>query len=97
MNVLTDPDFVKWWNAQSEPMRAWWLGVSDSTDPTDAWAAYQRTVAEVTEAANACSECGGIGRVEVIRETELGDTHFLVDTCVRCDGTGREPDTEPAP
>jgi len=33
---------VAWWNSLSEPRRADWLRLADSTKPADAWAEFKR-------------------------------------------------------
>jgi hypothetical protein len=35
-----------WWNSLSEPRRADWLHLADSTKPADAWAEYKRRTQE---------------------------------------------------
>jgi hypothetical protein len=37
---------VEWWNSLSEPRRADWLQLADSTKPAEAWAEYKRRTAE---------------------------------------------------
>lgn len=37
---------VEWWQSLSEPRRADWLKLADSTKPADAWAEFKRRAAE---------------------------------------------------
>jgi hypothetical protein len=47
MNISREPSAdelagVAWWNSLSEPRRADWLRLADSTKPADAWAEFKR-------------------------------------------------------
>jgi hypothetical protein len=37
---------IEWWTSLSEPRRADWLQLADSTKPADAWAEYKRRTLE---------------------------------------------------